>query len=282
MPVTLHAGSLSWADLVFHVLAHLRATAHLPPSNYDPVYVAFVRQHVGPAQERALGQDIGVLERVVDTHESLARLQLLAWLFITTERAMASASEELALVHPSSVDDSQLLAPLLRAGPAVEVLRCAALLEIDTWATLPKGQPNAVVLQEALNQVALVAPQLWKCDVGVVRSLRLRGRVRGRHIWVGVPSARLRVSCAHVAWQAAHEATVCEVSEAMVATNRPPTFWSQEAVALVLLAERSSDAGLSVEHASWLAHLNHPPSTHRSALDPDELAVLERCVRDGS
>ncbi|MBW2459905.1 MAG: hypothetical protein JRI68_35775, partial [Deltaproteobacteria bacterium] len=71
----------SWPDLVFHVLAHVADTAHLPASVFDPTYVQYAEGHLGPAAQRPLAEDAAVLGRVLPTHEELARAQLLAWLF---------------------------------------------------------------------------------------------------------------------------------------------------------------------------------------------------------
>lgn len=249
----------------------------MPASNYDPVYVSFACRRLGAAAGRALGQDVRVLERVVTSHDALARLQLLAWLFDGTEQAVACAQDDLTMLDPASVAEPALLRGLQRAGPAVEVLRCAALLELDPWSALPAEDADVDGLQAELDRVVTAAPHLGRCRVQMVRALRLRGRVRGRDVWVGAPCASLGLSSAHAAWQAAHEATVAEVGEGMAAVNRAPTFSSLEGVALVLLAERASEAGLAADHAGWLTHLSRPPATQRCHLGPEDVAVLQRC-----
>jgi len=277
--VTLDAAPLRWADLVFHVLAHVRATAHLPSSNYDSTYVRYSQRYLGPAEQRVLGEDAVVLGRVASTHDSLSILQLLAWLYASIERAEAGAASTLEDSDSDDVDEPELLTVLRRTGPAVEILRCAAFLELESWSTLPAVDIDKGELQSCLDRACGAAPHLERCRVCVVRSLRLRGRVRRREIWVGAPLQPLALSSAHAAWQAAHEATVSEVAEVMAAMGRQATFRSVEHVAVVLLAERSRVAGMERDHAQWFAHLGKPPSKQPSDLSSDEVVVLNRCVQ---
>ena len=90
---------------------------------------------------------------------------------------------------------------------------------------------------------------------------------------MGVPSAELGPSAEHVAWQAAHEATVGEVSRAAPGLSHD----EREQVAVVLLAERAKEAGEQEAHARWLAHFggNAPPIA-RDLLAPSATELLER------
>jgi hypothetical protein len=277
--VILDTTPLRWADLVFHVLAHVRATAHLPSSNYDSTYVRYAQRFLGPAEQRVLGEDAVVLGRVTSSHDSLSSLQLLAWLYASIERAEACAASTLEDLGSDDVDAPELLTVLQRTGPAVEILRCAALLELESWSTLPAVDIGGSELQSCLDLTSGAAPHLERCRVRVVRSLRLRGRVRRREIWVGAPSQPLALSSEHAAWQAAHEATVSEVAEVMAAMGRQATFRGVEHVAVVLLAERSRVAGMEGDHAQWFAHFGNPPSRQPCDLSSDEVAVLKHCVQ---
>ena len=105
-----------------------------------------------------------------------------------------------------------------------------------------------------------VAPELSRFDVGVVRSLVRRGRVFEDAIWVGAPGdAAPWADRELVAWQAAHEATVAELSAARL------PFEEHEHAAVVLLAERAARAGEGASHARWLATLA-APSPRRESL----------------
>jgi len=275
MSVDFDETPASWGDLVFHVLAHVRGTRHLAASVYDRTYLDFVACHVGPAEARTLGEDVEVLGRAAATHEALAAVQLLAWLHETVEGAEAVADRGLRQLGPRDVDAPGLLLALLRWEATVEVLRCAALLEREAWEALP-FEPDAVGMRLALSRVVPAAPGLEACRVRTVRALRLRGRVRDDEIWVGMPMVALGLTKEHAAWQAAHEATVREVSTAMARKGRVATFEAVERVAVVLLASRAGTAGLGRDHAVWFRHLGHPPSTEVEELSPFEAEVWQR------
>ncbi|MBI4699710.1 MAG: hypothetical protein HY744_00860 [Deltaproteobacteria bacterium] len=273
--------SRSWPDLVFHVLAHVEATAALPASLFDPFYVRFAARHLGPAAGRQLGEDAAVLGRVLVTHELLARAQLLAWLFAGGEQAGACAERDLAQLRPDEVADPSLLAPLAAAGPAVELLRCAAELERDAHGRLPPAELDPGPFAQALERTAAVAPLLADCGVMPLRALRLRGRVRGREIWVGLPSDEPGPELDHVVWQACHEATVLELGEQAGASGERLGARAVEHAAVVLLAARARDAGREHEHARWLGHLGTGTiSTERDALGDVEAGLVAACRRE--
>ncbi len=136
----------SWPDLVLHVLAHVTATAHLPASLYDPIYIRYAEQHLGPSGQRPLAEDVAVLGRVLPTHELLSQGQLLAWLFDDVAQAAGCAERDLADLEPGQVVRPRLLDPLIALGAPAEVLRCSALLERESQARLP---------------LLVVAPLIW-------------------------------------------------------------------------------------------------------------------------
>jgi len=242
----------AWADLVFHVLAHVRATAALAPSVYDATYVEEVAKAVGPASERPLGEDAENLGRVLTTHESLAQAQLLAWLFHSIERARRCEERDLAELGKDDVDRPDLLPPLVRIGAGVEILRAAAELEAPVHARLPPPKLDLHLLTLALAEATEVAPNLAQCRVGVSPALRLRGRVLGREIWVGLAGYD------HMAWQAAHEATVAEVVEERKASGLPFGYDVIEREAIGRLTERAAKVGRSADHRRWLSCFRLP------------------------
>jgi hypothetical protein len=252
-----------WADLVFHLLAHVpSATA---ASLFDTAYTGFASRHLGAAKERQLGEDVPALAALATEHHRYAALQGLAWLFSSIEEAEGLRERELGTLHDRDVTDGALLRDLCALGPAVEVLRCAAELEAEAHARLPPLVADTKALVEALERVARAAPVLPTYRIGIVRSLRLRGRVRRDEIWIGAPSEDPGPELAHVAWQAAHEATVGELARRLEpAVGDPPLL---ERAALVLLAERAARAGLAPEHSAWFSHFGLP----QAALAPDSL-----------
>ena len=267
-----------WAELVFHVLAHARGTAGLAASADFPAYTRFCARHIGAAEMRHLAEDAAILAALLPTHAALAEVQLLAWLFRSRERASASALLELRELPAEAVDDAGALAALRGSEPA-ELLRCAALLELDAFERLPEPAWEPAAVAEALGRVQPAAPELERCRIEVVRSLGLRGRVRRHHILIGIPEEALGVTNDHVAWQAAHEATVLELGDRAVGLppGDRPGERDVEHAAVVLLAERAREHGLYLEHARWLAHFGeHAPSTQRERLSPHALSLLVR------
>ncbi|MCS6902496.1 MAG: hypothetical protein RMJ98_22695, partial [Myxococcales bacterium] len=102
-----------WAELVFHVLAHVSPGAALAPSLHDPCYVEQVAALLGGPKLRPLGEDARVLEVLLgDVHDAWLRVQYLAWLFRSPEQALAVGARPLAALRPDEVDRPDLL-PLL-------------------------------------------------------------------------------------------------------------------------------------------------------------------------
>jgi len=259
-----------WADLVFHVLAHVHGTAGLAASVYDPRYVAFAERRLGPAAARTLAEDAAALGALAPTHEALARTQLLAWLFRDLDRPSAVVAKELGALEAADVDAPELLSALAQEARAVELLRCAAELERDLFETLGPPRFDADALAKALDRATEVAPGLALGRVACVRSLALRGRVLGDEIWVGAPDEELGVSVEHAAWQASHEATVREVGEAARRARLGASERDVEAASVVLLAERASAAKRAEEHSRWLGVFGAAgPTTDRASLSSE-------------
>lgn len=243
-----------WADLVFHVLAHAERTAALASSLVSPAYVAHAARILGPASGRALGADAALLGELLATHEQLAMVQGLAWLFDGIELARASADRDLAALSANDVSSGALLALLRDAGPAVELLRCAALLEAEAFARLPAPELDRAALASALSVTQTAAPSLARHRVGICRALHQRGRVFGPSLLVGAPVPGSGPEIEHFAWQAAHEATVAEVQRAARAGPHVGERAIEHA-ALVLLGRRARRVRLGDAHARWIAHL---------------------------
>ncbi len=259
----------TWPELVWHVLAHVHGTAALPASVFDPVYVQFVEHHAGPAHARPLGEDAAVLAALLADHEALARAQLTALLFESVEEAARAATTDLADLEASP----GLVAALSPVTQAAELLRCAAWLEQPVLTLLPPVPVPDATLVRALTDVLPACPRLARYPLVPVRSLRLRGRLMADAIWVGTPCRALALEPDHVAWQAAHEATVGEVAE-RARSHRGVTERDVEHVAVVLLAERARESGLDRAHARWLAHFAAIPTPRASALAPRLLALF--------
>lgn len=238
-----------WTESVFHVLAHVDV-GPIAASCFAPSYVRWIEERLGPARDRALGEDIAVLSAIAGgEHDLLARAQALAWVFASAEAVGRIADRELSVLRSEDVLDCDALAIAQSAGALSEVLRAAAELELPHLAKLDAPPINRSALERALETVACAAPSLGEQNVSLARPLGLRGRALGRSIVVGVP----RIACPdeeHVAWQAAHEATVGEVARVT------RSFEDTERRALGLLRSRARAAGLADAHGRWLARLD--------------------------
>lgn len=267
--------SPAYAELVFHVLAHVRVDA--PASLYDPIWVSLAERQLGPASARTLAEDAGALGVLAPDHAALAGAQLVAWLFRDLERASACAARPLEELGASDVEAPELLAPLVRAGHAAELLRLAAELETPFFRRLPEPAVDHASVEAALDTVARAAPELARCTIALLRPLRMRGRVRGDRIWVGVPDAERGPSPEHVAWQAAHEATVREVGARPGIAER-----RVEQMAVVLLAAHAERTDERATHRRWLAHFgDNAPATGEETLSADERARVHSLIAAG-
>lgn len=266
----------SWAECVFHVLAHVDRSG-LPSSLFSPWYVRFVEASLGPASGRPLGADAAALSACLADHASLAFVQGLAWLWRDSADAWTYGTCALGELQAHQVADAELLASLSTQAQAVELLRCAALLEADGCARLPPSRPDTQAFEGLLSALIPHAPALAHAEVTFVRPLTAHGRVRGKAIWVGVPGEG--VTPEHAALQAAHEATVREVRlEAPALPER-----SVEAVALVLLHERIAGSPFAAPHRRWCAQWGvRDDHLARRRLSPEQCAVLERCLEGGA
>ncbi len=245
-----------FADLVFHVLAHVPARGRVAASLYFPEYVAFCERHLGPSEERALGTDAVALAACLDSHEKLARVQLLAWLFDGADESEPFDALEL-FDFTDPAQDLKVLAHL-RQIPAqeIELLRCAVALERQHWEKLPPvaAAPPAE-FHAQLRSLNTWVPGLSHVHVTCARSLGYRGRAFRNSVIVGTP----RASCnepwcpdtTHALLQAAHEATVLEVSRA-----GSLSFFDQEHAALTVLRARVAQSPWKEAHSRWLEHLH--------------------------
>jgi hypothetical protein len=256
-----------WADLVFHVLAHVEGTEVLPSALSDRIYRDFAATHLGPASARALGGDARLLGELLRDHGELSRIQALAGVFRNAEHASRLRGRDLAMLVAEDLADPVFLGPVKNGGATMEILRAAAELEAPFHARLPPAAPDLDALDRAIQARIVCAPSLSAFRVFCLRSLRLRGRVVPGQIWVGAPALDPPLTALHAAWQACHEATVAEVGAAAVAQSRALDERAVEHAAVVLMAARAAGNGLSNDHGLWC-------STFGSGLPSLEVAAL--------
>lgn len=201
------------------------------------------------------------------THDALARVQLLAWLWKDVTHAAACSDRTLAELTDPDVDEPAVLRALA-GSRAAELLRAAAELEADVVAGLPRST--------SLPPVAPVAPWVAQFRASGVRPLRLRGRVFRDEILVGVPCASLGPTAEHVAWQTAHEATVAILHRLVPNAAFEPL----ERAALVMLFEHAQRTGQGEAHARWTAHFSN--ALPIGELDAGWRSVVERALERGA
>lgn len=265
-----------WADLVFHVLAHVERNEALPSSVSDRAYRTFVEAHLGPASERALGGDTQVLGEVLRDHAELARVQALAAVFRDPQHAARVRGRDLTTLLAEDVSDTAFLEPVKNGGAAMEVLRAAAEIEAPFHARLPPPHTDLEAFDRALQARAVCAPALAGFRISCLRSLRLRGRLVPGHIWVGAPAADPPLTALHASWQACHEATVAEVGTAAAARDVALDERMVEHAAVVLLTLRAAENGLSADHGTWSATFGTGFPRPELAALPDEAQQLLR------
>lgn len=195
--------------------------------------------------------DVGTLSEATRSHDVLARLQAIAWLFDTEEQCARARDRDLEELTGRDVASVEALAVVQSLGAIAEVLRAASeieLLRIEPALSAEDRQPIDAAIGEALSRVLVAAPSLLGFHIGLVPALGLRGRVLGRSIFVGSPPIADATPEA-CAWQAAHEATVSEVSST-------GSFIEVERRAIGLGRSRARRAGLVDSHARWLSGLD--------------------------
>lgn len=234
------------------MLAHVDV-GPVAASCFEPTWIAFAEARLGPAGERALGDDARHLAAALATHDALAAAHGVAFLFEGERQACAASSFDLADMPASLVVDPRALALARTAGAGAEILRAAAELELPHLASRCDeagwAAPSRAALGAALAAITPAAPGLATMTIEIARPLVRRGRAFGGRIVVGAPGVA-SAEAEHLAWQAAHEATVSEIGASTAG------FVETERRALALLRSRARRAGLSEGHARWLATLD--------------------------
>jgi hypothetical protein len=100
-----------------------------------------------------------------------------------------------------------------------------------------------------------VAPRLRSLPVRMLRVLGMRGRLWRDMICVGIPLESGEPTLEHVLWQAAHEATVCEIAERAAREQRPLPEREVEQFSVALLARRARRSAAVTGHGRWLGRM---------------------------
>lgn len=269
-----------FADLVFHVLAHVDVGA-LPGNLFSPPYIEWAAERIGPASERELGRDAALLAPLVrGDMQSWVAIQPVARLFDDRAAAERVGSRALAELNAEEVVEPAWL-PGLQRSAAAELLWCASLLEARHHAALqPPAAAALLSLQRALAAIEVLSPRLASASVHVCRALTRNGRAFGQRVYVGLPDAELGVEADRVAMQAAHEAAVIEATSGARELGLAPTERGLEAIALVVLSARAHEHGLSTLYAAWLAQWGVAEKhCELAALPPEQQALARELLK---
>lgn len=247
MPIFIEPAELGGGELFFHVFAHVAETRALPASVFSARYVAWCESLLGPGRARTLADDAVMLARQFPSHPALVSIQPLAKLFRTTDKLARVGERSLAELSAPDVDDANALQHLQALGAGAELALCALLLELPSFLRLAALPAVPAPLRERLASLVAVAPGLSQAHIGCVRSLYQRGRAWGDEIWVGHPAAEVAPALEHAAWQAAHEATVVQVSREQPALGERAV----ESAAVERLTRMAEAAGERAGHSAW-------------------------------
>jgi hypothetical protein len=261
---------------VLHILAHLETTAHLPSSLYDPGYVALARRHLGDPAERALGADIEALSTHLVSHEGLIAIQPLLRLHPSLAAGLRGSQRSLLELDDDPGTNRAVRDALVEKAPlCAELLRCAALLEAETFVRWPLPDLTDVArrIRDALPAFWGVSPQLRCLPIRTFLALGMRGRAWPDEIWVGIPVESGEPSLEHVLWQAAHEATVLEVAQRTPLGER-----HIERLAVALMSQRATRSNMRPSYEQWLRNFD---ATVRDWANGTALSETDRQWLDG-
>lgn len=246
---------------MFHVLAHVKGRAHLVSHAYEPAYVEHCARYLGPASTRALGQDVAALAALLPDAASIARVERVATLFSSIERAVLWAGRDLEDFDDVDVDDAEALLVVRKVLPAAELLWTAALSERAAMLALPSQQTSESAVEEWVFALSRVAPLVVGKPLALLRSMGHRGRVFGGEIWVGSVTGGYGPSPEQIAWQAALQSTLTEVRGLSKLHGLSLTGPGAMELAVAVLQRRASAIGLQDSLRAWLRGIPAVPST---------------------
>lgn len=203
----------AYADLVYHVLAHVQVLG--PSSLHDERYLAWSRASLESPARRPAENDARALGVRYARAPGADLVHALPALHASVAGFCASATKALHELLPADVADAELLRALLEMDrPLVEILRCAMALSARAYARAHAGlvEPElrfaAEVVAPLLGEATGVMPALRHFSVELSHPLGPRGRVFGRRILVGAPVSWCDLPPPHPVLQAMHECAV--------------------------------------------------------------------------
>ena len=257
-----------FADLVFHLLAHVPASG--PGNSFDARYVAWSRGTFEASVQTRVEQDAQIIG--ARWHDALHRWPML---HRGLEGFSRTAGLELAEIRTDQVADAGVLRTLQQIGdPVTEVVHASlSLLAPPWWAVfesviepaLHAAQPQ---VDGVISQALAVAPQLGDRRIELSWALGPRGRAMPNRIVVGAPAP----------WngQAPILSVVLALHEHAVLEADAEDYFGAEWQALRINAARTRNAPDELRDAydGWLAGLALAALLAHAPISADQRTAL--------
>lgn len=183
----------SFANLAFHVLAHLAVPGHT--SLFSPRYVAWARRELGPAAVDAIVEDAAVLAALHAAEPNVESLHALPFLHHRIDDMLATAARPLGALGPTDVADAAVLRALRSVDPKlVDILRADIALAGRAYARVfddrirPALARACDTVREPFALACELMPTLLTARIELAHPLGQRGRVLRDRIVVGAPA----------------------------------------------------------------------------------------------
>lgn len=259
-----------FADLVFHLLSHVRASG--PGSAFDARYVAWSRGAFEASVQARVEEDAEIIG--ARWHDALHRWPLL---HDGLEGLVNTAKQELAAVRAEQVAEASVLTALQAIDdPVTEVVHASLSLLAGPWREVYASQV-APALNEVqpqvdgvISQALVVAPQLGDRRIELSWALGPRGRAMPDRIVVGAPAPWNGQAPILSVVLALHEHAVLEV--------HAEDYFSAEWQALRVNAARTRNAPDELREAydAWLAGLDLDGVLARAPISSGDREALHR------
>ena len=247
----------SFADLAFHVLAHLAVPGHT--SLHSSRYVAWARRELEAPAVDPIVEDVEVLAALHAKERRVESLHALPFLHERIEDMLASAPRPLEELGPDDVADAAVLRALRPVDTElVEILRADIALAARAYARAfeTRIRPLLAHACDALRDPFAIAcdlmPSLLTARIELAHPLGMRGRVLRDRIVVGSPAEWNDVTPESAIVLAMHERAVSLAHGSWADVER-------HALREVARRIEQAPAPLAEAHHRWLHSLDLTP-----------------------